>query len=101
MALRQHSGEAYPVCGYGPRSEWRVVGIGRKLGGKRPSLLMLVLLMLPLIVLPSCGGGGTTSSAPPPPISVAISPTSRTMFPSGVQQFTATVTNTANTQVNW
>jgi len=37
----------------------------------------------------------------PQPVSITVSPTSSTLFPNGTQQFTATVTNAANTAVNW
>ncbi|MBZ5673344.1 MAG: Ig-like domain-containing protein [Acidobacteriia bacterium] len=37
----------------------------------------------------------------PQPVSISISPTSTTVFTNGTQQFTATVTNAANTSVTW
>jgi hypothetical protein len=37
----------------------------------------------------------------PQPVSVTLSPTSTTLFTSGTQQFTATVTNASNTAVTW
>jgi len=36
-----------------------------------------------------------------PPVSVSISPTSASLYPGQTQQFTATVSNTSNTAVNW
>jgi hypothetical protein len=36
-----------------------------------------------------------------PPVSVSVSPTSAVLAPAGTQQFTATVTGTSNTAVNW
>jgi hypothetical protein len=38
---------------------------------------------------------------PPPPVTVSVSPSSVTLNPSAGQQFTATVTNSSNTAVNW
>jgi uncharacterized protein YjdB len=37
----------------------------------------------------------------PQPVGITVSPTSATLFPNGTQQFTATVTNAANTAVTW
>ena len=37
----------------------------------------------------------------PQPVGVGISPANATLFPSGTQQFTATVTNASNTAVTW
>jgi len=45
----------------------------------------------------------TVSSAPPPPapITVTVTPPAATLAPSGQQQFTANVANTADLAVNW
>ncbi len=57
--------------------------------------------------LVSCGGGGGTSqpspppTPPPAPVSVSISPTTATAGVGSTVQFTSTVSNTANTAVNW
>ncbi len=60
------------------------------------------------VVIWGCGGstsGGSSPppSPPPPPsnISVSVSPPSTTLDTAGSQQFTATVTGTSNTAVNW
>ncbi len=42
-----------------------------------------------------------TAPPPPPPVSVSISPASVTLTTGGSQQFTATVTGSANTAVTW
>lgn len=54
-------------------------------------------------LLASCGGGSRTAAPAPGPISVAVSvsPSSTTMNQGATQQFTATVTGTTNTAVNW
>lgn len=64
------------------------------------TLLMLTLMIAPLILLPACGSSNNTPP-PPPSVAVAISPTTATLFTTQTQQFTATVTNTTNTAVNW
>ena len=75
--------------------------------GKRGAraLVSVVVCMAPIAALLSCGGGSNGGGGPPPPapvISVTISPTSANLFTtSPPTQFTATVTNTANTQVTW
>jgi hypothetical protein len=54
--------------------------------------------------LPGCGGGpGTVNSPPPPPpsISVTVAPMSGPVLLGNSQTFTATVTNTTDTRVNW
>lgn len=59
---------------------------------------------LVVMVAASCGGGGGGSPSPAPPssnVAVAISPTSATVGFGTTQQFTATVTGTTNTAVNW
>lgn len=49
-----------------------------------------------------CGVSGGSGSPPPPsPITVSVSPATPSVFLGATQQFTATVTNTANTTVNW
>ena len=55
--------------------------------------------------LAGCGGGpGTVTSAPPPPppsITVTVAPMSGSVLLGNSQTFTATVTNTTDTNVNW
>lgn len=51
-------------------------------------------------------GAGTAATAQTtvtvvPSITVSVSPNGATLLPGGTQQFTATVSNTANTAVNW
>ncbi len=42
-----------------------------------------------------------TVTSTPPAVSVAVSPTIVSLFPNGTQQFSATVSNAANTNVTW
>jgi hypothetical protein len=46
------------------------------------------------------GCGGSTAS-PPPIVSITVSPSAATVFSTGTQSFTATVTGTNNTAVTW
>ncbi len=51
-----------------------------------------------------CGGGGIPpgpSAASPPPVSVAVAPGAANVFLGATQQFSATVTGSTNTGVNW
>jgi uncharacterized protein (DUF1800 family) len=52
---------------------------------------------------PSSAGSATVTVQPPapPPITVTVAPPAVTVAPSATQQFTATVTNSANTAVTW
>ena len=43
----------------------------------------------------------TVQPPPPPPVLVSVAPTPISVAPAGAQQFTATVTNNANTSVTW
>lgn len=57
-------------------------------------------------ILARCGGGGAPSSSTPPPppppaITITLSPSSATVTIGQTQQFTATVTGSANTTVTW
>src|SRR5713101_6699453 len=63
--------------------------------------LIAVLGSATLVFLVGCGGN--TSQPPPPsqPTAVTVSPSSATVQTGGVQQFTATVTNTSNLAVTW
>lgn len=66
--------------------------------------LAILAVFISLIVLQACGGhdpakttgGGSTSS-----ITVTVSPSSVALYPGATQQFTATVSGTTNTGVNW
>ena len=58
--------------------------------------------LVPMVVLMAvfgCGGGGGGGGGNP--VSVSVSPPSANLTPGGTQQFTATVTNAANTAVTW
>jgi hypothetical protein len=54
--------------------------------------------VLGCVLLLSCGG---SSSPPPPPVTVSVSPASTDVLTNATQQFTATVTGSSNTSVNW
>ncbi len=55
--------------------------------------------VLVCVLLLSCGGGN--SPPPPPPVSVSVSPASTDVVTNATQPFTATVTGSSNTTVNW
>jgi WD40 repeat protein len=57
------------------------------------ALVLLALLSVPA----GCGGGGTTTN----PIVVSISPSTANLNQGSTQPFTAIVTGTSNTTVNW
>lgn len=65
------------------------------------------LAVVALLYLAACGGGSNSSSgsgSPPPPqqnVAITISPLNATLNPGGMQQFTATVTGSSNTSVQW
>jgi hypothetical protein len=68
--------------------------------------LSATLSVFMLFFLAACGGGsgsgsGGGGSTPPPVIAVTISPTTATLGAGGTQQFTAAVTGTTNTSVQW
>ena len=56
-----------------------------------------LIAALAALLLAGCGG----RSSPPPVIAVKVSPASATVQPGSSVAFTATVTNSANTGVNW
>src|SRR5215831_14907603 len=58
----------------------------------------LVLLVLPIVVTGCGGGGGGANSIP---IVVSISPFRANLSQGGTQPFTATVSGTSNSAVNW
>jgi hypothetical protein len=65
-----------------------------------------LLLALTTTAVGGCGGGVASSPAvpppaPPPAITVAITPSSGFVLLGNPQKFTAAVTNTTNTQVDW
>lgn len=53
-----------------------------------------------VMVLAGCGGGGSSTTAPPQ-VSVTIAPSSATLFLQAKQSFTATVTGTTDTRVEF
>src|SRR5208283_1148483 len=58
-----------------------------------------------LMLFTACGGGSSSSNSNGnggnPVVSVSISPTTATVPANGTQQFTATVTGSSNTAVQW
>jgi hypothetical protein len=72
---------------------------------RNPRRLGLGVAILLALASGGCGGSssGSSSSTPPPgsTVSVTISPASQTVGYGAAQQFTATVTGTTNTAVNW
>jgi hypothetical protein len=81
------------------------IGLVQKTSGQKKSILLLVqcLLIPSLIGLLSCGGGITDPSTGGGggSISVGISPRTSNLFPTQQQQFTASVSDSTNTQVSW
>jgi hypothetical protein len=68
--------------------------------------LLTAFALLGLLALAGCGGGGGGGgggTTPPPPqtITVSVSPAQVSVPLGGTQPFTATVTGTTNTAVNW
>jgi hypothetical protein len=59
------------------------------------------LAMISILLMPSCGGGNASSSQTSSTIAVTINPPTATPFTLDRQQFTAIVTGTTNTQVQW
>ncbi|HYA61611.1 MAG TPA: hypothetical protein VED66_00305, partial [Candidatus Sulfotelmatobacter sp.] len=74
---------------------------------KKPHLCelttVLAFSLLTILHLTGCGGsaGLSASNPSPPTLNVAISPLSASVQTGGQQQFSATVTGTSNTAVNW
>jgi hypothetical protein len=71
---------------------------------RNPRRLKLGVAILLVLAAAGCGGSSGSNSSTPPPsstVSVAISPASQTVGYGAAQQFTATVTGTTNTAVNW
>src|SRR5438552_15315823 len=68
--------------------------------GWKPTRTWFICLIVLIGFVSGCGGA---SSTPPPPqvITVSVSPTSQGVLLGAMQQFTATVTGTANTSVTW
>jgi hypothetical protein len=75
-------------------------GLGRTTRRRRFLTIGMALMVVLSGCLIACGGGGSTTP-PPPVISVSVSPQSANVFTGGTQQFTATVSGSTNTQVNW
>ncbi len=82
------------------------VGIVRQLKknrSARPSAFVCFAALLALFtsVVAGCGGGGASAPPPPQAITVTVTPTSQSVLLGVTQQFTATVTGTANMGVAW
>src|ERR1700734_2278294 len=54
-----------------------------------------------LVAFAGCGFAGSPPSPPPPNVTVAIQPTSASLFLGQMQTFQATITGSTNTNVNW
>lgn len=68
----------------------------------RTTALLLITAASLLQLLAGCGGGGTSSSSPDPAsVAVSINPVNVVLAPGSTQQFSATVTGSANTLVTW
>src|SRR5690242_19211089 len=63
--------------------------------------LLPLSALLPALFLSACGGGSASSNTPPPAVSVTISPTIASANLNQPVPFTATVTGSSNTAVNW
>jgi hypothetical protein len=69
-------------------------------------LVFTLLGALAAVLLAGCGTAGGSSSPSPPPassptVSVSVSPSTASLYFGQQQQFTANVTGTSNTAVNW
>jgi hypothetical protein len=61
----------------------------------------VVFVALAALAVAGCGGGGGGGSPPPPPVAVTVTPANMTVKVDQAQQFSATVTGSSNTAVNW
>ncbi|HTS12366.1 MAG TPA: hypothetical protein VMH00_09635 [Candidatus Limnocylindrales bacterium] len=62
---------------------------------------LLSFALAALITLTACAGATSRGVQPPPLVSVAIQPTTASLFLGQTQQFTPTVTGSSNTSVTW
>ena len=70
--------------------------------GRSAAVLTEVSLLAISIALLGCGGNNSSSTPPPPPtVTVSVSPSSMNVLLGDTQQFTATVSGSSNTLVNW
>ncbi|MBZ5683812.1 MAG: beta-propeller fold lactonase family protein [Acidobacteriia bacterium] len=60
-----------------------------------------VVVVLGLLLSCSCGGGGNNGTPPPVSVSITLTPSSANVIAGATQQFTATVSGSANTAVTW
>ncbi len=65
-------------------------------------LVALALFLGITLICTGCGGGQSSSNPPPPQsVSVSVTSSSSSVLLGDAQQFTATVSGTSNTAVNW
>jgi len=93
-----------------PRNSALSTTYGHRPGTRVARLTRLVIgFVFPLLILAISGcassshqsSGAPTQNPPAPSISVAISPTSASLVEGASQQFSATITGSSNTAVNW
>ncbi len=63
--------------------------------------LALVFVLISLVLLAACGKEKTPTNTPPAQVVIGVAPFTVTLARGTTQTFTATVTNTSNTAVNW
>ncbi|HLE37086.1 MAG TPA: DUF1800 family protein [Candidatus Acidoferrales bacterium] len=66
-----------------------------------PQHKFLAILALAALSIAGCTAGGNNGGPPPATVSVTVAPGAASVRAGDTQQFTATVTGTANTAVNW
>ncbi|MGC2108338.1 MAG: hypothetical protein WA655_02405 [Candidatus Korobacteraceae bacterium] len=65
------------------------------------SAILAATALIVMATLSACGGGGNNPPPPPPTTTVTVSPATANVQEGSTQQFTATVTNSSSTTVNW
>ncbi len=80
-----------------------VGGLARRSSSRKAVGTAIAVLCASTLVLTSCGGssGNSGGGGPPPAIAVSVSPRTPNLFPTQQQQFSASVSGTANTAVTW
>lgn len=77
-------------------------GLSRQRSKRSGTMLSMIMLMVTALMLGSCGGTGSGGGASGGGgVTISVSPTTKTLFPTQQQQFTATVAGSSNTGVNW